>query len=412
MDRVGKIAGVGVLYAGIFSAVPIILIYLLDPFILRAFLPASSPSLPVAIHINSIVLWGFIPFGMAFIFTGIVRATGAVWPPLIAMVIALWGVRVPLANVLEPMLGADAIWISPFFKSPMADFGYDVSDYRDVDPLFGTLADRLGESTIGDLRLTRGTTIEYGGASVGVVAIDPRTVSAEEALKLADTAMYNVKRERRATAIPREAQALGSLKARITMGGIFALVLGIGLITTIIVGRTERDLLESQRQRELNESVRTAALLGHNVIQLQRVLESVAGALDESTMQDPAALKAFMQSKPVMRNFFANVYIATPDGKVRVMSDERGVSQPALNISDRPYFSRLLTEGRPMVSEPLLGSLTGEPIVAVTQPVRGAHGIYAVLGGTLRLSSRDLLDGLVDTQESDASALVVLTDAQ
>mgnify|MGYP001038514659 FL=1 len=69
------------------------------------------------------------------------------------------------------------------------------------------LADRLGESTIGDLRLTRGTTIEYGGASVGVVAIDPRTVSAEEALKLADTAMYNVKRERRATAIPREAQS-------------------------------------------------------------------------------------------------------------------------------------------------------------------------------------------------------------
>ena len=112
MDRVGKIAGVGVLYAGIFSAVPIVLIYLLDPIILRAFLPAGSASLPVAIHINSIVLWGFIPFGMAFIFTGIVRATGAVWPPLIAMVIALWGVRVPLANFLEPMLGADAIWIS------------------------------------------------------------------------------------------------------------------------------------------------------------------------------------------------------------------------------------------------------------------------------------------------------------
>ena len=38
-------------------------------------------------------------------------------------------------------LGVDAIWISPFFTSPMADFGYDVSDYRDVDPLFGTLAD-------------------------------------------------------------------------------------------------------------------------------------------------------------------------------------------------------------------------------------------------------------------------------
>lgn len=38
-------------------------------------------------------------------------------------------------------LGADAIWISPFFKSPMKDFGYDVSDYRDVDPVFGTIDD-------------------------------------------------------------------------------------------------------------------------------------------------------------------------------------------------------------------------------------------------------------------------------
>ena len=38
-------------------------------------------------------------------------------------------------------LGVDAIWISPFFKSPMADFGYDIADYRQVDPLFGGMAD-------------------------------------------------------------------------------------------------------------------------------------------------------------------------------------------------------------------------------------------------------------------------------
>ncbi len=38
-------------------------------------------------------------------------------------------------------LGVDAIWISPFFKSPMDDFGYDIADQRAVDPLFGTLDD-------------------------------------------------------------------------------------------------------------------------------------------------------------------------------------------------------------------------------------------------------------------------------
>ena len=38
-------------------------------------------------------------------------------------------------------LGVDAIWVSPFYTSPQADAGYDVADYRDIDPVFGTLAD-------------------------------------------------------------------------------------------------------------------------------------------------------------------------------------------------------------------------------------------------------------------------------
>lgn len=53
-------------------------------------------------------------------------------------------------------LGVDGIWISPFFPSPMTDFGYDVSDYRDVDPLFGTLEDfdaLLGKAHRLDLRV-------------------------------------------------------------------------------------------------------------------------------------------------------------------------------------------------------------------------------------------------------------------
>ena len=38
-------------------------------------------------------------------------------------------------------LGIDAIWITPCFPSPQVDFGYDVSDYKDIDPMYGTLAD-------------------------------------------------------------------------------------------------------------------------------------------------------------------------------------------------------------------------------------------------------------------------------
>ena len=51
-----------------------------------------------------------------------------------------------LPGVLEGLehlvnLGVDAIWLSPVFRSPMRDFGYDIADHRDIDPVFGTLAD-------------------------------------------------------------------------------------------------------------------------------------------------------------------------------------------------------------------------------------------------------------------------------
>jgi alpha-glucosidase len=68
------------------------------------------------------------------------------------------GITAKLPSLKE--LGIDAIWCSPFFKSPQKDAGYDVSDYRDIDPLFGTLEDfdnliaegnRLGIKVLVDL---------------------------------------------------------------------------------------------------------------------------------------------------------------------------------------------------------------------------------------------------------------------
>jgi hypothetical protein len=51
----------------------------------------------------------------------------------------LAGITAHLDHIEAPAI--EAIWLCPFFTSPMADFGYDVSDYCDVDPIFGTLVD-------------------------------------------------------------------------------------------------------------------------------------------------------------------------------------------------------------------------------------------------------------------------------
>ncbi len=51
----------------------------------------------------------------------------------------LQGIRSRLGHLRD--LGVDALWLTPFYRSPLADGGYDVADYRDVDPRFGTLDD-------------------------------------------------------------------------------------------------------------------------------------------------------------------------------------------------------------------------------------------------------------------------------
>lgn len=51
----------------------------------------------------------------------------------------LKGITARLGHIAD--LGVDAVWLSPVFKSPMADMGYDVSDYFEIDPLFGSLED-------------------------------------------------------------------------------------------------------------------------------------------------------------------------------------------------------------------------------------------------------------------------------
>jgi putative MATE family efflux protein len=112
MDRVERVAWVGAGYALAGSLVPIVAVLAAQHWLLQAFLPAASPALPIAERINQIAIWAFVPFGVGYAFSGVVRATGVVWPPLLAMIISLWVVRVPFAYALMPRWGADAIWAS------------------------------------------------------------------------------------------------------------------------------------------------------------------------------------------------------------------------------------------------------------------------------------------------------------
>jgi MATE family, multidrug efflux pump len=111
-DRVRRVALAGVGFNFLTTGSLVLLIYLFNRGALNLFLPAEGGAIEIAQHINAIVVWSFVFFGVSFVLAGVVRSTGAVIPPLIILFIALWVVRIPFAYGFVDRWGSDAIWWS------------------------------------------------------------------------------------------------------------------------------------------------------------------------------------------------------------------------------------------------------------------------------------------------------------
>lgn len=127
--RVDGTARTGTLFNFVLTGALIAPIVLLDRWTLGLFMPDGSPVLELARHLNHIAVWSFLFFGVNFVVTGVVRSTGAVVPPLLILALALWGIRIPFALLMQPRMGVDAIWWS-FPLSAMCAMAMSLAYYR------------------------------------------------------------------------------------------------------------------------------------------------------------------------------------------------------------------------------------------------------------------------------------------
>ncbi len=111
-DRVSRITRSGVIFSLSVTTSMVVLLALVDTYALGLFLAPDSPALPVARHIQLLATWSFIMFGVTFVLFGTMRANGVVWPAVIILVTTAIPLRLGIALLLHPMLGADAIWLS------------------------------------------------------------------------------------------------------------------------------------------------------------------------------------------------------------------------------------------------------------------------------------------------------------
>ncbi|MDR2012416.1 MAG: MATE family efflux transporter [Rhodanobacter sp.] len=111
-DRVHHTARAGVAINLLMSGAVIAVIWLFERAAFGMFLPDDSLALDSAVHMNAIVIWAFLFFGVSIVLSSVVRSTGAVVLPLVIMFVAFWVVRIPFAYGFVGRMGADAIWWS------------------------------------------------------------------------------------------------------------------------------------------------------------------------------------------------------------------------------------------------------------------------------------------------------------
>ncbi|MGX9773596.1 diguanylate cyclase domain-containing protein [Janthinobacterium aestuarii] len=200
-----------------------------------------------------------------------------------------------------------------------------------------------------------------------------------------------------------------SLKARMSVI-VFLLVLGavasLALATLAVAERGMRDVMGRQQYVSLASA---AVFIDEELDAKRNVLRAIADSLAASGAHDGASLQRFLAAQTVLSKEFYSSGVVDIDGIV-LASVSPFKPQAGLNVKGRPYFERTLATRRSVISSPLNGSISGMPIVVVTQPVFDAHGgVRYVLAASVNLRQPDFLGRLGALKPGSGGYLYIMT---
>ena len=202
---------------------------------------------------------------------------------------------------------------------------------------------------------------------------------------------------------------LTSLKFRLV-----AVVVATGLLTAVgtsslVMRATGTELRAQLLVADRGEAERTAELLGGKADTLIRALSAVARRSADWAWLDQAAMEQYLLDKPALNTLFDGLLAITPDGANLARLDNGRVSADRPNLADRAYFQEAMRADQAVVSKPLRGKVTGQPLVVVAMPVVAADGTRrGVLAGLVRLQSHSLFstDGVHSRSQGTVNMVV------
>ena len=119
-DRVDAISRDAALVNTAMTGVLVLLLVLFDRPALDLFLGSTSPAVEIAVHIQWLAIWSYLPFGVTIVLFGTLRAYGVVYAQLLVLLVAMYAGRLGFYWLAYPVLGSDALWWSFTLGSVMS----------------------------------------------------------------------------------------------------------------------------------------------------------------------------------------------------------------------------------------------------------------------------------------------------
>ena len=153
-ERLDDLTKAGIIVNAVMTGLLTALVLLFDEPVLQLFLGPDSPAVPLARHMQFLVAWNFIFFGVTMVMTGTMRAGGAVWIPLMILAVTLYPVRLGFYFLTYDWLGSDAIWwsfpVAAFASLILAALAYYKTGWREKAIAESTEEAREQSQTDGD----------------------------------------------------------------------------------------------------------------------------------------------------------------------------------------------------------------------------------------------------------------------
>ena len=187
---------------------------------------------------------------------------------------------------------------------------------------------------------------------------------------------------------------------------VLAAVASLALATLSVAERGMRDVTGPQQYVSLASA---AVFIDEELDAKRNVLRAIADSLAASGAHDGAGLQRFLAAQTVLgKEFYTAAVVATDGSLLASMGPVK--PQAGMNLKGRPYFEQTLATRRSVISAPLNGSISGMPIVVVTQPVFDAQGaVRYVLAASVNLRQPDFLGRLGALKPGTGGYLYIMT---